>query len=510
MLPSGKTNKKRKLSASVSGSSEGDESSRNIFNIDKKSFSKWYSEILKTADLVDLRYDVKGFIVYRPWLMRMVKLLYSLWETELEKRGHSPTLFPVVIPEENFEREKAHVQGFSPQVFWITQAGDTELENKLALRPTSETAFYQMYSLWIRSHADLPLKLYQSCAVYRYETKATKPLIRGREFLWIEAHDVFVSEKEALEQVRQDMETTKSVLLNSLGVPFVFLRRPAFDKFAGAVDTYAADALMPDNRALQLPSTHYLGQGFAKAFGLQYEDEDGKKRTPYQTCYGPPISRTLAAVVSIHGDRKGLVLPFSIAPIQVVIVPIIYKEREQAILERCRQLLSILESANLRVKLDDSDRKPGAKFYFWEMKGVPVRAEIGPRDLDANTITLVRRDTGDKKTVPFENATEQVLQLSQLMLENIRRKAQEEFDQRFSRAETLDELRRILSEKGGFVLVPFCSREKEGEECAEVIKEETDGEVRGTIFEDKEKVENKTCISCGKPATCTVLVARAY
>ncbi len=486
------------------------ESSKDIFNIDKSDFSKWYSEILKTADLVDLRYNVKGFIVYRPWLMRMAKLLYRLWEAELEKRGHDPTLFPVVIPEENFEREKEHVKGFSPQVFWITEAGETKLEKKLALRPTSETAFYQMYSLWIRSHSDLPLKLYQSCAVYRYETKATKPLIRGREFLWIEAHDVFATEEEALKQVRQDMETTRAVLWESLAIPFVFLRRPAFDKFAGAVDTYAADALMPDNRALQLPSTHYLGQGFAKAFDLQYEDEKGQKRTPYQTCYGPPISRTLAAVASIHGDRKGLVLPFSVAPTQVVIVPIVYKEREEAVLERCRDLLSRLATGGLRVQLDDSDRKPGAKFYYWEMKGVPIRAEIGPRDLEAGTVTLVRRDTGERKAVRFDDVEEEVLHLSELMLENMKRRAKEEFDRHFSRAETLDELAEILSSKGGFVLVPFCSRELDGEQCAEVIKEETDGEVRGTLFEEEDKPENKTCISCGRPATCTVVVAKAY
>ena len=245
------------------GESE-DASAKEIFNIEKSDFSRWYSEILKTADLVDLRYNVKGFVVYRPWLMRMAKELYSAWEAELDRRGHSPTLFPVVIPEDNFEKEKDHVEGFSPQAFWVTEAGEGSLEKRLALRPTSEAAFYSMYPLWIRSHTDLPLKLYQSCAVYRYETKATKPLIRGREFLWIEAHDVFRSEEDALDQVSQDIEATREVLWEKLGVPVIFLRRPAFDKFAGAVDTYAADALMPDLKAVQLPSTHYLGQGFAR------------------------------------------------------------------------------------------------------------------------------------------------------------------------------------------------------------------------------------------------------
>ena len=489
---------------------EGTTSSKEIFNIDKNDFSTWYSEILKTADLVDLRYDVKGFVVYRPWLMRMAKELYSTWEGELEKRGHSPTLFPVVIPEENFEKEADHVEGFSPQVFWVTEAGDGKLEKKLALRPTSEAAFYQMYSLWIRSHTDLPLRLYQSCAVYRYETKATKPLIRGREFLWIEAHDVFPTQEEALDQVRADMETTRAVLHECLGIPLIFFRRPAFDKFAGAEDTYAADALMPDKKAVQLPSTHYLGQGFARAFGLAYEDETGKKKIPHQTCYGPPISRSLAVLGAIHGDRKGLVLPMAVAPIQVVVVPIIFKGKDEGVHERCAELAGNLMDEGWRVFLDDSDKKPGAKFYYWEMKGVPVRAEIGPRDLNKGTVTLVRRDTGEKTEVEFGKANAEIGRLGEDILENLRQKAEEDLKSHISEASEMVELSRILSEKGGFVSVPFCSRDLDGEACAEEVKEQTDADVRGTIFEGNESPDGKTCIACGRPAKHVVMVARAY
>jgi prolyl-tRNA synthetase len=484
-------------------------SGKEIFNIDKSDFSRWYSEILKTADLVDLRYSVKGFIVYRPWLMRMAKALYANWESELEKRGHSPTLFPVVIPEENFEKEKDHVVGFSPQVFWVTEAGEGPLENRLALRPTSEAAFYQMYPLWIRSHTDLPLRLYQSCAVYRYETKATKPLVRGREFLWIEAHDVFTTEEAALDQVRADMETTKAVY-DGLGIPVMFLRRPAFDKFAGAVDTYAADALMPDLKVVQLPSTHYLGQGFARAFGISFEDEEGSKRIPHQTCYGPPISRTLAVMAAIHGDRKGLVLPMAVAPVQVVIVPIVYKGKGADVIDASRDLARRLEKAGFRVRVDDSDRKPGVKFYYWEMKGVPLRIEIGPRDLESGTVVLVRRDTGKKEKVHNSQAVKAVGKAGKLVLESLGARARENLESHLSEADSMEELAGILTEKGGFVKVPFCSREMEGEACAERIKDETEGEVRGTIFGKEEKPEGMSCIACGKPAGSIVLVARAY
>lgn len=483
---------------------------KEIFNIDKSDFSKWYSEIMKTADLVDLRYDVKGFVVYRPWLMRMAKELYSTWEAELEKRGHSPTLFPVVIPEENFEKEKDHVEGFSPQVFWVTEAGEGRLEKKLALRPTSEAAFYQMYSLWIRSHTDLPVKLYQSCAVYRYETKATKPLIRGREFLWIEAHDVFATRKEALAQVKQDMETTRAVLDGELGIPFIFFRRPTFDKFAGAEDTYAADTLMPDHKVVQLPSTHDLGQGFAKAFGITFEDQEGQKRVPYQTCYGPPISRTLAVMASVHGDRKGLVLPLAIAPIQVVIIPIVYKDQREPVVRKSQELATRLKRSGLRVVVDDSEKKPGAKFYYWEMKGVPVRAEVGPRDIEAGVVTLVRRDTGRKEMVEFGLATRAVKKMGEDILDNLRARASKELESNLSEASDLKELVHILATKGGFVRIPFCSRDLEGEGCAERIKEETDGEVLGTVFGEDGAPEGKICIVCGKAARCMVMVAKTY
>jgi prolyl-tRNA synthetase len=267
---------------------------------------------------------------------------------------------------------------------------------------------------------------------------------------------------------------------------------------------------MPEGKAVQLPSTHFLGQGFAKAFGVSYEDEDGKKKIPYQTCYGPPISRTLAVLASVHGDRKGLVLPFAIAPVQVVVVPIVYRDQVEVVIEKANELVKTLEAAGLRVSLDDSDKKPGAKFYYWEMKGVPVRAEIGPKDIEAGKVTLVRRDTGEKEAVESGRVTEAVREMGERILDQLRHKASEEFSSRVSEADGLDELGDILSSGGGFVRVPFCSRDLDGEACADTVKEKTEGEVRGTVFGEEETPSDKACIACGKPARHYVMVAKSY
>ena len=236
----------------------------------KSNFSEWYTEITKEAKLCDLRYNVKGFVVFMPWSVMSMKRMYDAYEAELERTGHVPAWFPALIPESNFHREAKHVEGFTPEVFWVEKAGENRLEERLAMRPTSETAMYQMYSLWIQGKADLPLKIYHPSQVWRYETKATRPFIRSREFYWIESHNAFATEKEARQQVQEDMEMANNVIFGEFGVPFIFFERPQWDKFPGAVSTYAADTLMPDGRVLQLPSTHLLGQNFAKPFGVKF------------------------------------------------------------------------------------------------------------------------------------------------------------------------------------------------------------------------------------------------
>jgi len=471
-----------------------------------ENFSEWYSQVLVKAGLVDLRYNVQGFIVHRPWLMRIIKAIYRFFEEELEKTGHEPVLFPLVIPEENFEKEKEHVEGFKPEVFWVTEAGDEKLERRLALRPTSETAFYYMYSYWIESYRDLPLKLYQSVSVYRNESN-TRPLIRGREFLWIEAHDAFATHEEALRQVREDMENSRKVIWEKLGIPFLFLRRPPWDKFAGAEDTYAADTLLPDGRVLQISSTHDLGQRFAKAFNVTFLDKDGQRKYVWQTCYGPGVWRIAAALIAVHGDDKGLVLPFSVAPIQVVIIPIYYRENDREIVfAKAREVAEKLSGKGYRVRVDDREEyTPGWKFNDWELKGVPVRIEIGRREVESRTLTLFRRDTGERLRVPEDDLIPTVQRLEVEILENLKRRADEFFRSRIKEAKTREEVATALR-SGYIVKMPFCGRE----ECAMDLKENTDGgKVRGTEIDFQEGDYGK-CAWCGRPARQVVYVAKSY
>ncbi len=475
-----------------------------IFNIPKSDFSEWYNNVIKTADLIDQRYNIKGFIIYRPWAMRMMKQIYAMWEAELEARGHEPCLFPAVIPKENFEKEKEHVKEFSPEVFWVTKGGDSEIE-PIALRPTSETAFYQAYSTWIRSHMDLPLKLYQSCSVYRCETKATKPFIRGREFLWIEAHDAFETEAEALKQVVEDMNTTRSIYFH-LGIPFIFFKRPKWDKFAGAVDTYAADTIMPDGKILQLPSTHYLGQNFSKPFNITFENEEGEKKYVYQTCYGPPISRTVAALIALHGDDRGLILPFDMAPIQVIIVPIIFDKFKNDIMKTCRKIKRSLK--NYRVEIDESGKRPGEKFYYWEMKGIPLRIEVGPKELEKKQAVISNRLDGKREIINQSDLAKKIPKISESMTKTLRKKADDWFNSMIFEATSEKDVKKILESKGGLARFAFCSCET-GDKCAEKLKEASGIEIRGTVLDEKEIPKGK-CIICGKPAGCIAYAGKAY
>lgn len=469
-----------------------------------ENFSEWFSQVCFKAGLVDLRYNVQGFVVHRPWAMWIIKNIYRFFEEELEKTGHQPVLFPVVIPEENFEREREHVEGFKPEVFWITEAGDKKLERKLALRPTSETAFYQMYSLWISGWRDLPLKLYQSVSVFRHESE-TRPFFRGREFLWIETHDAFSTHEEALKQVKEDMEISKKVIWEKLAIPFIFFKRPEWDKFAGAEDTYAADTLMPDGKVLQISSTHDLGQRFAKAFDIKFLDKDEKEKYVWQTCFGPGIWRIVGALVAVHGDDKGLVLPFEVAPIQVVIIPIFYKEEERKrVIEKCKDIEKKLK-IKMKCLVDLREETPGWKFNDWELKGVPFRVEIGPKEVEEGFVTLVRRDTGERIVVKDNELIKSIEKLRVSLLENLKRKSNEFFDNGIKEVNDREGLKKVM-EDGGIAKINFCGRE----ECAMDIKEETKGgKIRGTPFDLKEKVKGK-CVWCGKEAREIAYVAKAY
>lgn len=474
----------------------------------EENFSEWYTQVVEKAELADIRYNVKGFVVFRPWSVMSMELMYDLMEKELQSKGHKPAWFPAVIPEANFKKESSHVEGFSAEVFWITEAGSEgkKLEERLAMRPTSETAMYKMYSIWIRSWRDLPLKIYQRCQVWRYEGKATRPFIRGREFYWIEAHNVFATREEAEAQVREDMEMTEEIIHKKYAVPFLFFKRPKHDMFPGAVYTCAADTLMPDGRALQLPSTHLLGQNFAKPFDVKFKDKEGSEEYGWQTCYGPCISRIFAAIASIHGDDKGLVLPPKISPVQVVIVPIFNDSNKDMVMKEAESLKSTLD--DFRIELDSrDDYTPGRKYNYWELKGVPLRIEIGPRDIEKKQFVLVRRDTGEKESVEQSKAKISVKGALKKMQKDMIKKADKFFKKNIREAGSMEKLKTILREKGGLVKIHWCG----DVECADYIKAETDGGIiRGTLFNGKDEKKKGRCVHCKKETDQIVHIAKQY
>ncbi len=490
--------------------SKQDESRKAIFNISKeKNFPEWFGEICKVAELADIRYGVKGFTPFLPWSVMSMEIMFDLYEAALQRKDHLPMLFPTVIPESNLIKEAEHVEGFTPQVFWISEVGTGErLEERLALRPTSETAIYPMYALWVRSWRDLPLKRYQRCSVFRSEVKSTRPFLRGREFLWIESHNVFATHEEAKAQVLEDLETTKEVVTEQFGIPVMVFKRTQWDKFPGGVNTYAADTLMPDGKVIQLPSTHDLGDNFARAFDIKYVNEDNELVYAYQTCYGPAISRIYGAMISVHGDDKGLRLPYKLAPYQVVIVPIFKVENEEDVMDYCHRFRNLLQQAGIRVYLDDDEATPGWKFNYWEMKGVPIRAEIGPREMSEETVVLFRRDLMKRETVPLADVVSHIVALGEDIDQTLRKQAEAKFEGLIVDADRMGEIRDAV-ERGKIARIPFCTTEMDGLECAEEIKAQTGGEIRGTRIDVEEKPDG-VCVVCGRPAREVVYVARSY
>lgn len=471
-------------------------------------FSEWFTQLMKKAELADVRYNIKGFPAYMPWAVYSMRKITRMWEAELERRDHQPLLMPVLIPEGNFHKEAEHVEGFTPEVFWVTGAGDKEFEERLALRPTSETALYDMYGKWIRSYKDLPFKRYQSVSVYRHETKMTRPFMRTRELHWTEAHNVFASQQEAVNQVKEDMDITKKLLHGKLALPHIFFKRPQWDKFPGADNTYAADVLLPSGKVLQLPSTHLIGQNFSSAFDVTFTNEKEEQDLGWITCYGPCHSRNYGALITFHGDDKGLILPWDVAPKHIVIVPILIKGKEEPVLAKTKALYEEL-SENYDVILDDrDDYNPGWKFNQWEMKGVPIRIEIGPRDIQQEEAVVFRRDTKEKQTIPFAKLQEHLKTIKETFTTNLREKADKVFDEKTKSAQTLAELRSFI-DQGFMVKTSFCSTNKDGESCAQVVEKDVGAEVRGERFDEDEKVFCD-CPICGKPGNHVVYIAKSH
>jgi prolyl-tRNA synthetase len=468
----------------------------------KQDFSGWFNDILWRAEIMDVRYPVKGLYVWYPYGFAIRKFVYNRLRDLLD-RDHEETLFPLLIPEQEFMKEAEHIKGFEDEVYWVTHGGTTPLDVKLALRPTSETAIYPMYALWLRSHADLPMKYYQIVNTFRYETKQTRPLIRLREITsFMESHTVHATWDEAEAQVEYEIGLTRE-FYDGFCIPVIISKRPDWDKFPGADYTIAVDAIMPNGKTLQIGTVHHLGTHFSKTFAINYEDKEGVQQLANQTCYG--ISeRSIAALISLHGDDKGLILPPAAAPVQAVIVPITIGKRHEDVLAAAKNLESDLKTAGFRVKMDTRDMRPGAKYYWWELRGVPVRLELGPRDLDAGKVMAVKR-TGEKVSLDLATITDGLTRVLGEVTEAVRSKAEKHTRSHLCSVDTIDALNVALNE-GKVAVVHWC-REKA---CGEVIEEKANSSILGTeVRSPYVPADEGKCIVCGKAGKAT-LVGRTY
>ena len=468
----------------------------------KEDFSAWYNDLLWRAEIMDVRYPVKGLYVWYPYGFAIRKNVYQRLRDLLD-RDHQETLFPLLIPEQEFMKEKEHIKGFEDEVYWVTHGGTTPLDVKLALRPTSETAIYPMYALWVRSHADLPMKYYQIVNTFRYETKQTRPMIRAREITsFMESHTVHATWDEAEAQVEYELGLTRE-FYDGLCIPIVISKRPDWDKFPGADYTIAVDAIMPNGKTLQIGTVHHLGEHFSKTFSIVYEDRDGEQKLANQTCYG--ISeRSIAALISLHGDDKGLILPPVAAPVQVVIVPITIGKRHEDVMAASEKLQKDLVAAGFRVKLDTRDIRPGAKYYWWELRGIPLRLELGPRDLDAGKVMVVKR-TGGKISIDLIRISEEVPRVLNEITDALRARAEEHTRSHLCTVPSLDLLKAALDE-GKVAVVHWCQNKK----CGDIIEEHTNASILGTDVRSPYVPETEgICVGCGNPGKPT-LVGRAY
>ncbi|MEM2992196.1 MAG: proline--tRNA ligase [Candidatus Caldarchaeum sp.] len=467
-----------------------------------RNFSEWFDKLLLEARILDDRFPVKGFSVYLENGAYILRRVREMLEKELRETGHKEMIFPLVTTEELLGKEAQHIKGFSTEVFVIESAGGKPLDVKLIVRPTSETIMYPMFKLWIRSHADLPLLVHQSNMVYRHETKATRPLLRVREIPWNEAHTVHATAAEAEQQVKKAVEIYRKVL-DQLGLAYLVLKRPDFDKFPGARYSIAFDAWNPDGRVNQVATVHNLGKNFSKVFEIEFETRDGKRENPHQLCYGFGYSRVLAALISQHGDDRGLVLPPVVAPLHVVIVPIVFKGQEESIKQFCYGVAERLQK--FAVKVDDrEDVTPGEKFYHWEKLGVPVRLEIGPREVAENRATLFRRDTLEKQVVAVEEIEKAVETVLTSIGQSLAERSWRIMRQMVVEISSIDEVKKVISERR-IAKFDWCG----SVECAEQLKAAAGGELRGSRFDELE-VPSGPCIVCGKNAAEVVYFARAY
>lgn len=468
-------------------------------------FAKWYTDIVKKAELIEYT-SVKGCMVIRPYGYAIWENMQRILDGMFKATGHENVCMPMFIPESLLQKEKDHVEGFAPEVAWVTHGGSEKLEDRLCVRPTSETLFCEHYANIVHSYRDLPKLYNQWVSVVRWE-KTTRPFLRSREFLWQEGHTIHATAEEAVIETEKMLNVYAEFCEKSLAMPVIKGRKTDSDKFAGAEATYAIEALMHDGKALQAGTSHYFGDGFAKAFEIMYTDKENKKVYPHQTSWGV-TTRLIGAIIMTHGDDNGLVLPPAVAPIQAVIVPI--QQFKEGVLDKANELAEKLKAAGIRVKVDDSDNSPGWKFAEYEMKGVPVRIEIGPKDIENNQCVCALRYNGEKRTVSLENGLELfknavVEMLEEEIPEGMFNKAAENREKHTYKCTTMEEITKALEENGdGFVKAMWCG----GEECEDKVKEVTGVGSRCIPFEQEELSDK--CVCCGKPAKQMVYWGKAY
>ncbi|MBR3875485.1 MAG: proline--tRNA ligase [Clostridia bacterium] len=462
-------------------------------------FAKWYTDIVKKADLIDYS-SVKGCMIIRPYGYAIWENIQKILDAKFKESGVENVYMPMFIPESLLKKEKDHVEGFAPEVAWVTHGGEERLAERLCVRPTSETLFCEHYANIIKSYRDLPKVYNQWCSVVRWE-KTTRPFLRSREFLWQEGHTMHRTAEEAEERTVQMLNVYADFFEKDLGIPVIKGQKTDKEKFAGAEATYTVEALMHDGKALQGGTSHNFGNGFAKAFDIQFLDSDNQLKYAYETSWGVS-TRIIGGIIMTHGDDSGLVLPPSVAPIQVVVIPV--QQHKEGVIDKANEIADILKSAGYRVKVDASEQSPGWKFSEYEMKGVPLRVEIGPRDIAENKCVIVRRDNREKSFVSLDNLSEAVAEGLKNLQQAIYEKALANRENRTFTAETLDELKKIASENNGYIRAMWCG----DLECEMKLKEEADVTSRCMPF-GMEPIGDK-CVCCGRAAKKLVYWGKAY
>ncbi len=462
-------------------------------------FAKWFTDVCKKAELIDYS-SIKGMFIYRPYGYAIWENIQKALDREFKKSGHENVYLPMLIPESLLQKEKDHVEGFAPECAWVTLGGSEELEERYCIRPTSETLFCEHFKTVIHSHRDLPKKYNQWCSVLRWE-KTSRPFLRHREFLWQEGHTMHATPEEAQEETQRMLNIYADFMENVLAMPVVKGRKTEKEKFNGAEETYTVECMMHDKKALQGGTSHYFGDGFARAFDITFAGTDNQPHYPFQTSWGVS-TRMIGGIIMTHGDNSGLVLPPRIAPIQVIVIPV--AQHKEGVIAANRAVADRLTAAGLRVKMDDSANSPGWKFAEYEMKGVPLRLELGPKDMEKNQCVLVRRDSGEKVIVSLDQIEETAAQMLDAIHDGLFARAKRNLEENTWPAYSLEEAKRLQEEKGGLIKTMWCG----GSDCEMKMKEEAGMTSRCIPFEQEQLGD--VCPICGKPAKHMIYWGVAY